>query len=88
MNNYTPMSEVIMKINTIALELNRTELAIRGINERIAVINQGYEHSGRNPDYFYRFQIELETATSDKIGFEHKRDRLIIELSEFKDLVN
>ena len=82
------MSDVIMKIDAITLELNRTELAIRSINERIAVINQGYEQSGRCSDYFYRFQIELETAKYDKIGFEHKRDRLIIELSEFKDFVN
>ena len=88
MNNYTPMSEVIMKINTITLELNRTELAIRGINERIAVINQGYEQSGRCSDYVYRFQNELEIAKSDKLDFEHKRDRLITELSEFEDFVN
>ena len=82
------MSDVIMKINAITVELNRTELAIRSINERIAAINQGYEQSGRCSDYFYRFQIELETAKCDKIGFEHKRDRLIFELSEFKDFVN
>ena len=82
------MSDVITKINEITTELNRTELAIKSINERITAINQGYEQSGRNPDYFYRLQIELESATSDKIGYEHKRDRLIIELSEFKDFVN
>ena len=77
-----------MKINAITLELNHTELAIRSINERISVNNEGYERSGRNPVYFHRYQIELETATCDKVGFEHKRDRLIMELSEFKDFVN
>ena len=82
------MSDVITKINEITTELNQTVLAIKSINERIAVINQGYEQSGRCSDYVYRFQNELEIAKSDKLGFEHKRDRLITELSEFKDLIN
>ena len=82
------MSDVIMKIDAITLELNRTDLAVKSSNERIAVINQGYEQSGRCSDYVYRFQNELEIAKSDKLGFEHKRDRLITELSEFEDFVN
>ena len=82
------MSDVIMNIDAITLELNRTDLAIKSINERIAVINQGYEQSGRCSNYVYIFQNELEIAKSDKLGFEHKRDRLITELSEFEDFVN
>ena len=81
------MSDVIMKINAITLDLNRTETTIKAINEKIVSIYKGYEDSGRCSDYFYRFQIELEIAKSDKIGFEHKRDMLIIELSELEDVV-
>ena len=57
MTNYKLMSDVITKINEITTELNQTVLAIKSINERITAINQGYEQSGRNPDYFYRLQI-------------------------------
>ena len=88
MNKFTLMSDVIMKIDAITSELNCTETAIKTINERIAVIYEGYEQSGRCSDYFYRFQNELEIAKSDKLGFEHKRDRLITELSVFEDLIN
>ena len=88
MNIHIRKEQVILKINAIALELNHIELTLRSTNQRISAINEGYEQSGKNPTYFVRNQVELETATNDKLGFEYKRDRLIVELSEIKDIVN
>ena len=76
-------SEVKNQTQQIARNLNHIEHSLSYILTRIGYIENKIAESGRDTDIIEKFRLEYEALENDKLSYEFRRDRLIMELSNW-----
>ena len=76
-------SEVKNQTQQIARNLNHIEHSSSYILTRIGYIENKIAESGRDTDIIEKFRLEYEALENDKLSYEFRRDRLIMELSNW-----